>query len=160
MGGGAGSPKGPGVKIPPPLIFASFLVVGIAIDRLLTRWTTTVPVVPRYAMGLFLCVGGVALVAWALGLFRRAGTRPEPWQPSSALVVEGVYRYTRNPMYVGMAALYAALALILDSVTALVLGLPLILVIDRAVIAREERYLITRFGDEYRRYMHQVRRWI
>ena len=152
--------KGPGVVVPPPLIYVSFLAIGVAIDLVLTNWTTQVPTIPRYLLSFVLGLVGVAFIGWALGLFRRAGTRPEPWQPSSALVVEGVYRYTRNPMYLGMTALYAALALAFDSATALVLGIPLLVIIRTTVIAREERYLLTRFGEDYRRYMGQVRRWI
>ena len=133
---------------------------GIAVDHFLARWTTFVPAVPRYLLASILCLGGIALVGWALGLFRRAGTRAEPWHPSSALVLDGVYRFTRNPMYLGMAAIYAGIALIFDSAVSLLLGIPLILIIQRTVIAREERYLTARFGDDYRRYMSQVRRWI
>lgn len=152
--------RGPGVVVPPPLIFASLLAIGISIDRFLTGWTTFVPAMPRYLLGGLCCLGGAALIGWALGLFRRAGTPPEPWRPSSALVLGGAYRYTRNPMYLGMAAIYAAGALLLDSPTSAVLAVPLILIIDRGVIAREERYLSARFGDDYRRYIGQVRRWI
>lgn len=152
--------RGPGVVVPPPLIFAAFLAAGIAIDRFVTRWTTFVPPVTRHVLASLLCLAGLVLVAWALGLFRKSGTRAEPWQPSSVLVVEGVYRFTRNPMYLGMAAIYAGVALLFDSAAALLLGIPLLLIIRYAVIAREERYLLARFGDDYRRYMDEVRRWL
>ncbi|RWK68142.1 MAG: hypothetical protein EOR45_35550, partial [Mesorhizobium sp.] len=83
---------------------------------------------------------GVVFLAGALGLFRKAGTRPEPWQPTTAMVTSGVYRVTRNPMYVGMAPVYAALALALGSLIALILLPASVLVIHRRVILREEQY--------------------
>ena len=153
-------PRGPGVVVPPPLIFVATLALGVAIDHFVTQWTTLVPAIARYLLAALLCLAGIALIGSAVGLFRRAGTRPEPWQASSALVLDGVYRFTRNPMYLGMAAIYAAIALILDSAVALLFGIPLILIIRYGVIAREERYLLARFGDDYRRYMSRVRRWI
>ena len=96
----------------------------------------------------------------ALGRFRRAGTAVEPWRTSTALVTNGVYRFTRNPMYLAMALLYLGAALAADSVLALVLLPPLLVLVRVGVISREERYLERRFGDEYRRYRSSVRRWL
>jgi len=83
----------------------------------------------------------------------------KPWKASSAFVTEGVYRWTRNPMYLGMALAYAGAALLLDSLVALLLLIPLVFVIQKEVIAREEAYLEDRFGERYRRYKADVRRW-
>ncbi len=84
----------------------------------------------------------------------------DPWRASSALVTSGPYRFTRNPMYLGMASLYAGIALAFGLLWSLALLLAVLVVIDRGVIAREERYLERRFGDEYRIYKQQVRRWL
>lgn len=149
-----------GVIAPPPLIFAAFLGAGLAVDVFVLRVTTGLPAGGRYAAAAVLAVAGLLLGFGALFRFRRAGTRPEPWHPTTAIVAEGVYRFTRNPMYLGMALLYAAVAVAADSVVALILLAPLIVVIRYGVIAREERYLATKFGDEYRRYQASVRRWL
>ncbi len=95
----------------------------------------------------------------------RGLTEPHPHAdgavaPSSALVTSGPYRFTRNPMYLGMASLYAGIALAFGLLWSLALLLVVLVVIDRGVIAREERYLERRFGDEYRLYKQQVRRWL
>jgi protein-S-isoprenylcysteine O-methyltransferase Ste14 len=83
-----------------------------------------------------------------------------PNRPASALATGGPYHFTRNPMYVGMALLYIGLALVLNTAWPLVF-LPLVLlIIDAAVIRREERYLISAFGEEYRAYCSRVRRWL
>jgi protein-S-isoprenylcysteine O-methyltransferase Ste14 len=81
-------------------------------------------------------------------------------RPSSALVVSGPYRFTRNPMYLGMTLMTVAIALWLNTWWVIVLLVPALLVIQRFVIAREERYLHRRFGAEYDAYTRQVRRWL
>ena len=102
----------------------------------------------------------LALMLPAFAYFRRFRTSVLPHKPVSAFVVSGPYRFTRNPMYVSLAALYLAIALIIGSWWPVVL-LPLVLlVIQRAVIAREERYLRQRFPVEYPAYCARVRRWL
>jgi len=114
----------------------------------------------RTLLGWLLAGAGVALAASAIVLFRRAGTSPVPIQPTTALVAQGPYRFTRNPMYVGLAALYAGIALLVNSLWPLVL-LPVVLIAIRWwVIAREEAYLERKFGDAYRAYTRRVRRWL
>jgi len=114
----------------------------------------------RTLLGWLLAGAGVALAASAIVLFRRAGTSPVPIQPTTALVAQGPYRFTRNPMYVGLAALYAGIALLVNSLWPLVL-LPVVLVVIRWwVIAREEAYLERKFGDAYRAYTRRERRWL
>ncbi|MFP3374627.1 methyltransferase family protein, partial [Pseudomonas sp. SIMBA_068] len=78
--------------------------------------------------------------------------------PTTLMATTGPYRWTRNPMYLGMALVYAGIAVGFDGAIALAL-LPLVLiVIQKQVIAREERYLESKFGDDYRRYKAEVRR--
>lgn len=151
----------PGVRIPPPLLFAIGLLAGFALEH----WLLPLPLVsPARLTWLRVLACGFALAsAWllvsALGGFRRRGTDPRPWREDSALVVEGIYRHTRNPMYVGMALLVAALALWCNSAWPLVALGPTLLVVRYYVIAREEAYLALRFGDDYRDYHGKVPRW-
>ena len=107
-----------------------------------------------------LLIPGVALAIAGRARFLAAKTNVHPWKPATTVVTSGVFGYTRNPMYLGMTLIYAALSLLADSAIALA-GLPVALVIMRyGVIAREERYLEAKFGDVYRQYKRQVRRWI
>jgi protein-S-isoprenylcysteine O-methyltransferase Ste14 len=111
------------------------------------------------ATGALLFVAGAALMLAAAGLFRRLGTNIPPSQPTTLIATTGPYRWTRNPMYLGMALVYAGLAIGFDAPIALAL-LPLVLItIQTQVIVREEGYLEAKFGDEYRRYKARVRRW-
>jgi len=150
----------PGVVVPPPLIFAGVLAAGFAIDYVVVGSSTTLGPTVRYALAAITVALGGALIAAALGLFFKAKTRPEPWQPTSSVVTGGIYRFTRNPMYLGMAVIYAGVALALDSVVALLLLAPVVAVIHLSVIAREERYLTEKFADTYKNYKMRVRPWL
>ena len=147
-----------GVPLPPPLIFVAGLAAGGVAE--LVRSTSG----PAWPISAAIAVAGVlafmALAGAAVGRFRRAGTTENPFRPSTALVVDGPFRFTRNPMYLGMAALYVGLAFLLGIMWAL-LFLPFVLVaIDRLIIAREEPYLERKFGQDYVEYKKRVRRWI
>src|SRR5260221_12163459 len=83
-----------------------------------------------------------------------------PIRPATTLVVSGPYRWTRNPMYVGMALLTLGAALWRNTWWIVVLLAPALLAIDRLVIAREEKYLRRRFGSDYEAYVRRVRRWL
>jgi protein-S-isoprenylcysteine O-methyltransferase Ste14 len=149
-----------GVVVPPPLIFLGTLLGGLALDGFAVGSTTAVGADIRYILGGLVSLAGAVAIGLALNLFRRAGTRPEPWQPSCTIVETGLYRFTRNPMYLGMALFYAGVAVMLDSIVSLLLLIPLLFVIQSGVIRREEVYLEQKFGEPYRRYKRRVRRWL
>ncbi len=150
----------PDVRFPPPLAYLGFLLAGFAIDRWITDWALPITGTLRGLTGLLLVAAGLALVAPALMSFRKAKENPEPWTRSKRLIRSGWYRHTRNPMYLGMTLLYAGLAILIGSPTALLLLPALIWLIQTRVIAREEAYLLARFGSQYTDYMKRVRRWI
>lgn len=113
---------------------------------------------PISAVALVVCGG--ALMGWAVWTFRRARTAIYPNRPAVRVVREGPFRFTRNPMYVGMALIYLGLTAVLNSRWPL-LFLPIVLVaLVRLVIRREESYLAAAFATEYANYCRQVRRWV
>jgi protein-S-isoprenylcysteine O-methyltransferase Ste14 len=147
-----------GVIAPPPLIYLSALAVGFGVDAAIGKGSLPLPV--RVPVGGASIIAGVGLLGSFLQAFRRAQTPVDPYTPSQAIVTDGPYRLTRNPAYLGMALTYAGLALVANAPWALV-PLPVaIAVIDRGVIAREERYLEGKFGATYVDYKRRVRRWI
>ena len=150
----------PGVIAPPPLIYLGFLLAGFGIGRLVSEPSLGLDADWRRGLAFALVIGGLLLDGIAAGTFRRLGTPPEPWKPTTALATGGLYRYSRNPIYVGFAITYAGFALAMDSPIALALLVPCLIVIDRFVIQREERYLTTKFGAEYQAYKGKVRRWL
>jgi protein-S-isoprenylcysteine O-methyltransferase Ste14 len=148
------------VKFPPPLVYVGFLLTGLLLDRLSDRVPDFIPVSP-----LIMAAGGIALLSGIFvtlagtSRFRKLGNNLEPWKHSNQIVSSGIYGYTRNPMYLGMALTYLGLALWFRSSWAVILLPVAILVIRTQVIAREERYLAKKFGDEYLAYRTKVRRW-
>ncbi|MGH7027323.1 methyltransferase family protein [Brevundimonas sp.] len=150
----------PGVIAPPPLIYLGFLLAGFVIGRLVSEPSLGLDVDLRRGLAFVLVIGGLLLDGIAAGTFRRLGTPPEPWKPTTALATGGLYHYSRNPIYVGFAITYAGFAVAMDSPVALALLVPCLIVVDRFVIAREERYLTAKFGAEYEAYKGKVRRWL
>jgi protein-S-isoprenylcysteine O-methyltransferase Ste14 len=147
------------VTFPPPFVYLGFLLIGIAADRWLP-WSFELTEDIRFALAGALAAMGLYLLIGAQGRFRRAGTDLKPWKATTAVVDHGVYGFTRNPMYLGMALIYVALAVAFLSIGALIL-LPLVIFVIRTqVIAREERYLESKFGDAYLAYKQRVRRWL
>ena len=154
------APANAGVHFPPPFVY----VGGIAVGWLLGRWVawriTNGPSQPRNVAAVLFALAFLALFAGALIAFRRARTTLIPNKPATAFVTRGPYGFTRNPMYLSLVCLYVAVALWLNSWWPFVLLPAVILVIDRAVIAREERYLGAAFPTEYGAYRARVRRWL
>jgi protein-S-isoprenylcysteine O-methyltransferase Ste14 len=146
------------VRIPPPLIFAGGLIVGLLLEEALPSVAVPAAVIV-VAAPMFLVLWAV-ITAWSVLSLHRNRTTLIPIRPTTALVVSGPYRFTRNPMYVGMVYLYLAFALWFNVFWAVIL-LPVVIgVVHSYVIGREERYLERKFGDSYREYKSRVRRWI
>ncbi len=150
----------PAILAPPPLLFLLALGAGSGLEVVLpTALVAALPAPLRFV------VAGVALAAaGGLGLagiaaFRRARTAVEPWHPTTALVTTGIYARVRNPMYLGLVLILAAVALAAASDGLVVATVGLALLLHVGVVRREERYLARHFGDDYRRYAERVPRW-
>lgn len=150
-----------GVIAHPPVIYAAGLLVGFGADWLLALPALPVPAgVVGIAIAWIPAVLGAALLLAAALRFIKAGTNIPTHLPSTALVTDGLYRFSRNPIYLGLTLIYLGLSLGLASFACLVL-LPVVLaVMQIGVIHREERYLEAKFGEAYKRYKTDVRRWL
>ncbi len=147
-------------RIPPPVVgalVATAMWLAAPVGPLLPLADT-----PRHVLTGLLAVAGIAFDLFGLLAFRAARTTLNPMRPAraSALVVTGVYRLTRNPMYVGMLCLLLAWAVWLSSVFALAGPAAFLLYITRFQIVPEERVLEDLFGLQYRQYAARVRRWL
>lgn len=152
----------PGIKVLPPLVVLACFGLGGLVDRLRPwpiahSWTTLAWL--RWA-GLALIAAGVALDLWSLGLFTRQRTSALPFRPASAFVARGPYRFTRNPMYLGMTLMLAGVGLALGRTWIVLAAALAAAILDRYAIRREERYLERRFGETYFVYRRRVRRWL
>ncbi len=151
------SAESAGVRVDPQLIYAVPLAVGL----LLHRWHPLQTVPPRAAapVGIATLVLGLTLAVVTVRRFRWARTSLQPWEPTAALITDGPYQISRNPIYISYTLLYLGVGFWANSLWPLVF-LPLVFwVLHRVVITREEAYLERRFGDVYRAYRHRVRRW-
>ena len=143
----------------PPIPLAIAIAAGIALDRFLP-----LPWLPRALMtvwlGWMIFILALGLVIWAVARIIQAGSNIPVDQPTIAIVDTGPYRFSRNPIYLGMFAALIGLAIALNTLWLLVLLIPFALFIRYGVVAREEVYLERKFGDVYRAYRSRVRRWV
>ena len=146
------------VKIPPPLIYVAGFVLGLALERFFPE--LVLPKIPSRVAALLCIALGVTIAVWSVGLFHRERTSFVPIKPTTTLVIYGPYRFTRNPMYLGLVCVYLGIALWFGIFWALILLPAVMALIQRYVIIREEQYLERKFGGEYLKYKADVRRWI
>jgi protein-S-isoprenylcysteine O-methyltransferase Ste14 len=151
----------PGVHFPPPILFILGFIGALLLDNQVRP--LPFPGVGELTLEVF---GGVVLLAglyvliWGIATFRRALTAIFPNLPASELVKNGPYRFTRNPMYLGLTIVFIGGAFIADSAWPLIV-LPVVLgLLYLLVIRREEMYLADAFGHEYAAYCREVRRWL
>lgn len=155
------APQTAGVIAPPPLIYLGFLAVGLVLEFLVVRTQgLDMPAALRWTVVALFLLAGIAAIAAAVLRFRRAGTPAPPWQPTTALVAHGIYRFTRNPMYLGMTLIYCAIGVAADAPVVFWMLIPLALTIHYGVVLREERYMAGKFGDAYLDYANRVPRWL
>lgn len=148
----------PGVDMPPPLYFVGPLVACLLIEAFVPTRILAHPW--GWIVGAVLLLAGLALAIAAARTQRRAGTDFRPDRPSTRIVSHGVYGRTRNPIYLGFALATTGIALLANSLWALA-AVPIgIALVQTFVIAREERYLERKFGEEYLAYKRRVRRWL
>ena len=147
------------VLIRPPLAWALAVMAGFALD-----WLEPLPFLPEDwpngFLGAVVFVLALALAIWAIDTMTRAGTNVPTNRPTTTIVESGPYRFTRNPIYMGMFGGLIGLGIAFDNLWLLLMLVPFALVIRYGVVAREEHYLERRFGDAYRGYRQRVRRWL
>ncbi len=148
----------PGVIAPPPLIYAGALAAGLLANRLYPISFLPRPV--SRALGWPAVLAGLAIGFFGFREMKRAETNVDPYKPTTAIVEAGPYRYTRNPLYVGMTLIYAGFTARANALPAALVLPAALAVMRRGVIEREERYLERKFGDEYLQYKARVRRWL
>ncbi len=150
--------RGPAVRVPPPLIALAVILASIAIDRLAPL---AVPLAGHWkTVGAAVVIAGLAIIGASALSFYRARTAIEPWQPTSRIISTGVFRWSRNPIYLAFLVVQVGAGLYAGNAW-MVLATPLTAVLlVWLAIGKEERYLERKFGAEYTAYKDRVRRWL
>ena len=153
-----GDGQSPSLLNVPPLYFALAIILMFLMHRFLPIVDLIDPPVSR--IGYLLVVGGVAVAAWGRWCFARAGTNVVPFSPSTALVSEGPFRFTRNPMYLGMMFVLSGIFVLAGSFGSFLL-IPIFFWWIRArFVLPEEDHMAEHFGEAYHAYKQRVRRWL
>lgn len=149
----------PATLVLPPLPYALALYAAWKLDG--TVWSLPLSLGPvNVWLGWGLVGAGLVLFAWTLLTFWRHHTTVNPYQAASSLVVDGPFRFSRNPIYVGDWCIYGGVMLLLQTLWPLAFAPLVWLIIRFGVIRHEEQHLAARFGEEYELFRARVRRWL
>ena len=149
----------PDLVVLPPALVAGTLLLGMGLHYFL--WPITLlPVVPARILGLGIFVASGMLAHTAQRAMQRAGTNVLPTQPTLALVRDGPYRRTRNPLYLTALGVALGVCLWIDGAVPLLLLIPMSGMLPVGIVLREEAYLLNKFGPEYEAYRQAVPRWL
>ncbi len=148
-----------GVPVHPPLWFLSALLLGALLDDRVYRLLIFTNNTGRW-IGVVVAIIGIALVATGRATMVRHGTNVNPTQPATTIVQTGPFRFTRNPLYVGLTIIYVGLSFALNTWWSLFLLIPVWIVMHLFVVRREEAYLERKFGETYLTYKRRVRRYL
>jgi protein-S-isoprenylcysteine O-methyltransferase Ste14 len=158
MAGGNLERDSPGVIIFPPILFGLGMIVSTAL-----HFVSPQPIVARglafVLSGLILALS-ISLAIWAHRTMSAAGTTPNPAAPTTALVTTGPFAYSRNPIYIAETLIYVAVAFFVNDLWFAPVLVAVMVVLERGVIRREERYLAAKFAGAYEHYRAHVRRWL
>lgn len=150
--------NGAAVKFPPPLIF--LLAIGTAyILNAIWPWQIFGLSYHQFISVLLFLLGGFLALSAVVAL-RSAHTHIEPWRPTKAIVSDGVFAWSRNPIYLAFILLTLSAAFFLNNAWIFLTVVAAVFVLYQWVIVKEERYLSEKFGDEYLLYCTRVRRWL
>lgn len=153
------SPKDEYPRQPVPPVYLLLTLIAMVALHWFVPIVSLVPAPYRYG-GIALIVAGFAVSAPAAGLFRKLGTPLKPFEESTVVVTSGMFRFTRNPMYLGMVVGLLGIAILLGSLAAFLPVPMFVAIIHFQFIVHEERFMEELFGAEYLAYKRKVRRWI
>jgi protein-S-isoprenylcysteine O-methyltransferase Ste14 len=154
--------SGAAVRFPPPAAAALTIIGGYVIGQFMPLFTAYELAAPgRYWIGATIIVVAVVVLAiWPIRYFKETGQNVTPWSETPEIILQGPFKFTRNPMYLMMLIVCVGFAIVFSEIWILILTPVLALVLYHIAIKHEEVYLEEKFGDSYRAYKHSVRRWI
>lgn len=152
--------RGARVRFPPPLVFGICVLLGIGVHYFVLRAPVPITRMVSVIGGSVIILLGLCIVISASVLFSKTGQNPIPWTPTPELILRGPYRFTRNPMYVGVTIVQIGLGIAVNNLWISALAPPALLVVHRIAVIPEEEYLTEKFGQSYVEYKARVRRYL
>jgi protein-S-isoprenylcysteine O-methyltransferase Ste14 len=149
-----------GVYIPPPVIYVGIYFFAFFLQWILPINNSLMEKDATKFIGIIFFLTGIYLALRGVKRFIQTGNTLVTMKPATSLQIEGIYTFTRNPMYFGLACLYLGFTCFFGNWWNIILFPILIIVIQEYVIKREEKYLEQKFGEDYKRYRENVRRWV
>ena len=143
--------------LPPKLLLLAILLMVLLH---LSLPIASIPAFPLNWIGAVMLLTGLSITVWGSNKFQKVGTNIRTFDSPRKLVTDGLFQYSRNPMYLGFSVAVVGVALMLGSFSPLLVSLLFMLIVDRWYIAYEERMMLETFGNEYRQYCLRVRRWL
>jgi protein-S-isoprenylcysteine O-methyltransferase Ste14 len=150
----------PNVRVPPPLIFFAFLCIAGVLEYWVRLNYPRGPFVIRCAIALAVFIFSGYLALHAFVVLKKRGTFIDPNRPTTQIVVDGPFRFSRNPMYLSLVLVLFGLSVLFLSIWFLFSAAVLWLMFDRIAVIPEEEYLEQKFSNRYTEYKSHVRRWI
>lgn len=144
---------------PAPVIFLLTVIVGFILHYFVPIYVFASSMLTSI-LSAILFMAGVLIAGWALQTMSAANVSPNPYTPTARLIVSGPYQYSRNPMYLSITLVYLAIALMVNSLWFFMLLIPMLILVWRGIIQREEIFLEAAFGEQYKNYKKRVRCWL
>jgi protein-S-isoprenylcysteine O-methyltransferase Ste14 len=152
--------RGADVRFPPPLVFLIGILLGVTFQYVVAPAPVPVDRAIGAIAGILVLMAGLSVIASARIFFSRTGQSPIPWKPSPELILKGPYRFTRNPMYLGVTLFEVGLGLAVNNLWISLFAAPALLTVHFMAVRPEERYLSQKFGESYKAYLARVRRYL
>ncbi len=147
-----------GLKIPPPAVAFFYLFLGLGLDFIFPS-LRIIPS-PFNLLGWIILVAGIGIGAWGFMHFQKRGANINPYAEPNKMVTDGPYRFTRNPMYLGNLLMILGIAVLVGTLLPLLASVVYVVTMNNTFIFQEEKNLEKLYGQKYRDYKKQVRRWI
>jgi protein-S-isoprenylcysteine O-methyltransferase Ste14 len=145
-------------QIFPPTYLLASIIAMLLLHFLLP--VARIIAAPWNLSGIVILIAGVAVNIMADNLFHKVGTTVRPFEESTTLVTAGLYRFSRNPMYLGFVFILIGAAIVCGSLTPFLVTILFAVLMDREFIAHEEKILARKFGSAWQEYEAKTRRWL
>jgi len=147
-----------GVKLPPPIVYLGLGLIGVGMEYVIPLSIGIDS--PVNYLGVGVIIVSIVSLMFVFKFYKRYETEIEPWKTTSKIITTGPYKYSRNPVYIFLCGVPIGLGIAFNTYWALFAFIPALIIVYFTAVKKEEKYLETKFGQEYLDYKAKVRRWL